>query len=651
MMCGIVGYLSTKLIDPKFLERMNNIAKHRGPDDEGYFLFNKEENFFEYFYGNDSNPYQKTVSSYIGSNSKFANLGFGHRRLSIIDTSFSGHQPFSKHNLVIIFNGEIFNYIELREELISNGYHFSSESDTEVILSAYHHWGSGCFERFNGMWSLAILDQDKCELVLSRDRFGIKPLYYYNNGDILLFSSEIKQILEYGIRPIANKTVLAHFIYSKVTMFNHETMFEDIYTVPPSTYTVIKINSPSIEMSFELFYNLENSGVRREQDYNKTVIRLRDLLVDSIEMRLRSDVPLAVSLSGGLDSSLVTSIANKLLRTINQINQLNVYSMVAKDSIYDESYYSDKVAASTQSIKHNVYPSSVDLENELQKIIWHHDEPFQSFSIYAGWQIMREVSKDNVKVILGGQGADEVFLGYEIYYVYAIKYFLKRFHIFRAIKMMFQSLRKSKLTLIEFIKNFAYYGMPLVKRIYKKITLMRYIKSSYLKSLKYPLELIEYNNMKDLDDIQTKSIYMGLQRLLNWEDRNSMAHSVEARLPFLDHRVIDTAYQLDFKHLLRDGWLKGIIRSVSNGFLEDEIAYRKNKIGFDTPDEQILNNLSKEFVDRLFADPKTKDIFDIEYLMDCFKNDKDTEARFTFLVLEVWASIFKVEFLTSEEII
>lgn len=643
-MCGIVGFLSTKSINPKFIEKINNIAKHRGPDDEGYLLFNGDDHSLEYFHGDDSNTHHKKLNRHISENSRFANLGFGHRRLSILDISISGHQPFSKHDLVTVYNGEIFNYIEVRNELISNGYQFNTQSDTEVILSAYDFWGTNCFERFNGMWSIAIFDFDNKELILSRDRFGIKPLYYYNNGDFLVFSSEIKQILEYGIKPIVNKNVLAHFIYSKVTMFNNETMFDGIYTIPPATYTVIKVNSLSIDMNFNYFYNLENSGRRSKEEYETNVTKLTSLLVESVGMRLRSDVPLAVSLSGGLDSSLITSIANKLLRDINPKNQLNVYSMVAKDSIYDESYYSDKVATSTQSIKHNVYPTSADLENELEKIIWHHDEPFQSFSIYAGWQIMREVSNNNVKVILGGQGADEVFLGYEIYYVYAIKHYLRKFQLIKAIKLMFQSLRKSKLTLIEFIKNFAYYGMPLVKRIYKRTTLKRYLKRSYLKSLKYPIELKEYNNMRDLEDIQSKSIYMGLQRLLNWEDRNSMAHSVEARLPFLDHRVVDTANQVELNQLLRNGWLKGIVRSVSEGYLEDEISYRKNKIGFDTPDEQILNNLSIKFIDRLFINPKTKDIFNIDYISYCFKNQIDIEARFAFLVLEVWANTFKVEF-------
>jgi len=164
-----------------------------------------------------------------------------------------------------------------------------------------------------------------------------------------------------------------------------------------------------------------------------------------------------------------------------------------------------------------------------------------------------------------------------------------------------------------------------------------------MKSINYPIELKDYNNMRDLNDIHSKSIYMGLQRLLNWEDRNSMAHSVEARLPFLDHRVIDHAYQLDFSDLLKNGWLKGIVRSVSTGYLEEEISYRKNKIGFDTPDEQILNNLSLEFVEQLFSNPKTKDIFNIDYIVECFKEKKDTEARFTFLLMEVWARTFKVE--------
>lgn len=643
-MCGISGFVSQTPVNPKFIEVVNNVAKYRGPDDEGYFLSNSVDDFFEHYHGNDSNSYQKKTTKHIKSNTKLYNFGFGHRRLSIIDTSISGFQPFSKHDLVVVFNGEIFNYLEIRKELISKGYKFDSQSDTEVILSSYDHWGIDCFEKFNGMWSIAIFDIKNKKLVLSRDRFGIKPLYFYKDGDLLLFSSEIKQILSYGIKPIVNKNTLAQYIYSKVTMFNNETMFDGINSVPPGTYAIIESEFLSLDIDFIKYYSLKNSKSSIDQSYGVKVNLLRDLFVNSVEIRLRSDVPLAVSLSGGLDSSLITSVSNQLLKKNDHKKRLNVFSMVAKDSKYDESYFSDKVASATDSIKHNVYPNAEDLEGELEKIIWHHEEPFQSFSVYAGWQIMREVSSRDVKVILGGQGADEVFLGYEVYYVYAIKYYLKKLKLLNALTLSIHAIKKSKLTIMDFVKNFVYYGVPFVKIIYKKMTLTRYLNNSFKNSLRFPNELIKFNSMIDLEDIHSKSIYMGLQRLLNWEDRNSMAHSIEARLPFLDHRVVDFACELNLDELLRDGWLKSIIRSVSDEYLESEISYRKNKIGFDTPDELILNGLSDAFINDLLNDPRTKDVFKIQYLRDCFSFKRDSEARFTFIILEVWARAFSVNF-------
>lgn len=381
-MCGIAGCISEGQVNRKKFDRMVDIVEHRGPDDRGV-----------YFDGS---------------------VALGHRRLSIIDLSMDGHQPFAYgQDYIGVFNGEIYNYIELRETLIKEGVQFKTKTDTEVLLASYARWGEDCVSRFNGMWAFLIYDKKKNIVFGSRDRFGVKPFYYTKQEGMLLIASEIKQLFEMlEQRPRANEECLLQYLIRGNRDYSEETLFRDVFQLVGGHNIIFDIQTASYRV--KKYYDFEDV---KETDigYKEACSNFHDRFINAVRLRLRSDVPLGCSLSGGLDSSAIVCTADRIYQQGKE--KMHTVSSCFDDARYDEREYIEEVLNRTDVESHNVFPQEQDLFLELDKMIWHMDEPFGSTTCFAAWNVNRCVKENGIKVLLSGQGSDEQLAGYTPFYV------------------------------------------------------------------------------------------------------------------------------------------------------------------------------------------------------------------------------------------
>ena len=385
-MCGIVGFISRTgryRIDTPTMVRMRDSMIHRGPDDAGLQIFDE------------------------------SCVALGHRRLSILDLSAAGHQPMSYHERYwITYNGEVYNYQEIRKELESKGYTFRSETDTEVILAAYVEWGAGCLSRFNGMWAFAIWDAQEKILFCSRDRFGIKPFYYYDDGERFIFASEIRAILASGDVAIEHdRGAIAEYLKTGIVDGIEQTFFHDIKRLKPGRY--LKINRTSTQQ--HVYWQL-SSIIPKDTFTEQDIEQFRDLFHDSVRLRMISDVPLGTCLSGGLDSSSIFSVATRLSG-----RPLNTFSAFFDEgSEYDEREFFECVADKYNAHQHIVNPKGDSLFDLLPKIFWHLEEPSKALGVFPQWHVM-ELANKEVTVLLDGQGGDEVLGGYDTYFPFRLQ--------------------------------------------------------------------------------------------------------------------------------------------------------------------------------------------------------------------------------------
>lgn len=586
-MCGIFGVIGKeRLIDINSLLNISYVLKHRGPDDEGYLLFNSAESLP--FKGLDSPSYYSLPM--LGSQNTNYTSVFLHRRLSIIDLSETGHQPmpYNNESLWIVFNGEIYNYIEVGEILIKAGYKFRSTSDSEVVLAAYMEWGEKCVERFNGMWAFAIYDQKKQTVFFSRDRMGVKPLYYTQNNGQFVFCSELKGIQAYLEKKekINNNKIREYLIRGQIiTGDNNETIFDNIFQLMPGHNLTYKIEQSvfSIKQYWDL--KIISPDKHNGNYYNE---HFEELFRDSLRLRLRSDVEVGSCLSGGLDSSSIVSYASK------EFNRtFHTFSAIWPGYEFDESRFMRMVNEASSCKSHYVTYSLDDFLSLHDKIMWHQEIPLAGSSLIAQWFVMEEARKNNIKVLLDGQGADEILGGYPGYVPAHIQELMRTFQW------------------SEFFRNrvdwdaFGYsYKMIFLTILNKK---RKEIKSFYSPVNKYENAWFPIK-AKELDNYTPQNKFQGaldssslsellkehitnsnLPALLHFEDRNSMAHSVEARVPFLDYRLVEYCVNIPSKFKFRGGLTKVILRESMKKYLPAQIYERKDKIGFSTPVEQRIN--------------------------------------------------------------
>ncbi|WP_415376874.1 asparagine synthase (glutamine-hydrolyzing) [Patiriisocius sp. Uisw_017] len=579
-MCGIFGTVnkSTSVNSSQLIE-VSKVLKHRGPDDEGFILFTDKG--FNAYKGIDS-PSTLALQK-LDLNPHNYTAAFLHRRLSILDLSDAGHQPMSylDNRFWITLNGEIYNYLEIKEELIGKGYKFRSNTDTEVVLASYAEWGADCVNRFNGMWAFAIWDSKTDTIFLSRDRLGIKPLNYYHSSDSFIFSSEIKGILSYlGDKPRLNQNkIREYFVKGQILVGDsEETMFEGIRQLLPGCNMVLKNQKLKITKYWEIEINI--SKLSREEH----IAQFKKLFSDSLKLRLRSDVEVGSCLSGGIDSSSIVAFASKEFN-----KKFNTFSAIWPGTRHDEYKYM-KLVNEMYHTKSNYIESDIsDIISLIDKITWHQEIPMAGSSLIAQWEIMRKSRQEKVPVLLDGQGADEILSGYPVY----------------LIPYLNEIITKGKMSsLVDFIKSSKHTGFS-VKRIIKQ-QIKKYFKAnpettflpiSRKEKLKYSNSL-KYNNPNQasfLPDYLKEHIEKSnLPSLLHFEDRNSMAHSVEARVPFLDYRLVEFSLNIPSEQKIGNGFTKTIMRDAMKDYVPHDIFMRRDKIGFSTPiEEQMVDKKSQ----------------------------------------------------------
>ncbi|MEN6621164.1 MAG: asparagine synthase (glutamine-hydrolyzing) [Smithella sp.] len=428
-MCGISGFISSQPQPASLVWLMSDLIRHRGPDDEGFVLF-MDFASEPVIAGGPDTPEQSWQAKVAYAPAKrreqvsdeLVQLAFGHRRLSIIDLSPLGHQPMSYQagRFWITYNGEIYNYAELRCELESFGHTFLSLSDTEVILAAYAQWGADCLSRFNGMWAFAIYDSQREEIFLARDRFGVKPLYYWiaPNG-AFCFASEIKQFTVFpGWVARVNHQRAYDFLVRSLTDHTDETLFAGVYQLQPGYAMRLRLGEwhpdSTGRLPVEKLYELKPDFF--SGSFTEAALEFRKRLKDAVYLRLRADVPVGSCLSGGLDSSAIVCLMNRLLHEKGAKDLQRTFSACSDVKRFDERYWIDQVVRMTGVDANYVYPSMQNLFKESSAITWHQDEPFGSTSIYAQWNVFRLAAQNGVKVMLDGQGSDEQLAGYHGYF-------------------------------------------------------------------------------------------------------------------------------------------------------------------------------------------------------------------------------------------
>lgn len=650
-MCGILGiwHRNDRAVDLRAMERALDMLRHRGPDDEGYLLAATQPGRTIHCGGKDTRG-EIGLSVIDQFFDQKVDLALGFRRLSILDLSASGHQPMSNEDgsLWTLHNGEIYNYLEIRKELEALGHCFRSKTDTEVILHAYEEWGTNCFSRFNGMWAFCIWDSIKKQLLCSRDRAGVKPFYYTYDGKKFAFSSEIKALLaleEFDRKP--NDQIVADYIFSGVVDHTSETFFVGISQLRPGEYLSLDERGLTIRS----YWDIEPKEVRfsREGDYAQ---RFHELLQDSIRLRLRSDVPIGTCLSGGLDSSSIVCLANRLMFDGETIDpklvgeKQKTFSSCFEDPVYDERNFIEKVISRTGAEKNYVFPQAEILFEEALKLIWHQDEPFSSSSIYAQWNVMKMALNRGVKVLLDGQGGDELMAGYLPCFPFLFREVLKQGDLSGFIRELYGFRKHHGRVLSHWIPGmFIAFAPSRYRPIVREFVAGKIdwaeegFKKRYLRNFQMPVKF-----KHDLDNylyqIFRTTILPGL---LRYEDRNSMAFSLETRLPFLDYRLIEFAFSLPVEQKIWGGVTKVILRNAMKGILPEEIRNRMDKMGFVTPEEDWFRSLLRDQIDQIinsksFAERGYLDVDRVKraFQMHCEGRKNLSSVIWRWVNLELW---------------
>jgi len=664
-MCGVAAIISPFEISMKEIENMTNVIKYRGPDDEGFVGFDSLSNVYVRG-GNDTpvNIYKHEASFLPNQKIEYSDNKFqillAHRRLSIIDLSAYGHQPMCDvtGRYWIVFNGEIYNYQELKTELSAKGIKFQTETDTEVIIESYKMWGVSCQNRFNGMWSIVLYDSKEKTIFLSRDRFGIKPLYYWVSPEKqFLVASEIKQFTVHpSWKPILNRSAAYDYLFYSMTDHNESTLFDGVFRILPGHYYLGKIED-IISMEKEniapmKWFNYKAN--RFDGSFTDAIREFRSYFKSAIKLHMRADVEVATALSGGLDSSSIVCEVNNVLKNDKDALQQKTFSSCSEDKRYDEKIWIDEVVAATGVDAHFVFPDGKDIFKLTDTIVWHMDEPYQSQSAFLGYNVFEMAKSKNIKVLLNGQGADEYLSGYTEFRSLRTMRMLYKGH-FR--KFSQETRNKPIGSLFKFVFSNIFYNLGLSKLVYfLPISIFRgdiknIINTKILGSnFKHPHSKVSYRKNSTQEITEHQLSIEPLQKYLRWEDRNSMAHSIEARVPFLDYRLVEFCRSLPIEYLDDYDESKKILIHALKDILPSKIVGRKDKKGFITPEERwFTQDFVKEF-DTMFRDNVrySQGIINQEKAQEYFNNVRLKKIPFDYtywriILFCIWMKVFKVQ--------
>jgi len=638
-MCGIFVFLDlgNNKVNRHTLENMSNSIAHRGPDDCGYA-------FFELL-GNQRMMESREPIEQQDLDQLKGILVFGHRRLSIIDLTEAGHQPMcnEKGNLWVIYNGEIYNYKELTDELCKRGHIFKSRTDTEVILHAYEEWGTECLSHFNGMWAFALWDKDRKRLFCARDRFGIKPFYYYLAGKKFILASEIKAILQDPeIKKSPNHNRVYDYLAYGYLDHTEETFFQNIYQLRGSHYLTLDIREEDLSLDIHRYWDLKPEKQEMKCRFEE---RFFELFEDSVRLHMRSDVPVGTCLSGGLDSSSIVCVARRFLNS----NVHKTFSSCFEDKKYDERDFISKVVEVSGSEFHYIFPTAEDLFKEIGNLIWYQEEPFGSTSIYAQWNVFKLAQRNQIKVILDGQGADELVAGYHHYFGFYLGELLRhlRFQKFFSEYRKIRTLHNYSLWWLIRHLTFSLIPPQCFDIVRKQVLLYR---ERWFRSDNYNLEKIRFpQKFKNifLDRLYHSLMNFSLPGLLHYEDRNSMAHSIEARVPFLDYRLVEFVFSLPIDQFIRDGVTKVVLREAMKGILPEAVRNRKDKMGFVTPEDIWFRTSLRKYIHEIIYSKSfaERGYFDMETIETAFKSHCEEKINISNTIwrwvnLELWFRVF-----------
>lgn len=599
-MCGINGVISqsenVSLIT--WVESMHQQQRHRGKDDEG-FLFFKDSQFSD-------NAQELTF---------IPDVALAHQRLSVQDLSIAGHQPMldDTKRYSIVFNGEVYNFKEIRTELEKDKVFFFSKTDTEVVLRAYIHWGASCLQKLEGMFAFSIWDIEKQELFIARDRFGVKPFYFINKPGLFSFSSEIKGFknLPFFKKTLSPQAVHDYLINEEVER-NGLCFFEEVEELLPGHFAIL--DKRTFQLNTEKWYHFPEVN-ESQYDPNLVSFKVKDLIEESISKRLISDVPVGACLSGGLDSSIIVA------SMIDKKKKPFAFTATFDGFERDESKYAREFEKDVTWLKTS--PSAVDFKNEIEKVIWAQDIPFFSASTFIQYKVMQLVGESGIKVTLDGQGADELFGGYARHYAFLFNSYFnssqlkKAWNLRKRANPIFCS--KNQISR-EFLKQFI--NKP---NRYKQLFNKDLLDAEIVQSSESYLSLNGY--------LKAGVLGTTLKNLLRTGDRNSMVHTVEARMPFADsHELTEYAMTIDPALKIKNGVGKHILREAYRKSVPETIINRRDKIGFEAPQVQWFREL-KSFVKSVF--PTEDDEFvnwsKIDRDFDEFYDQQINQGR-----LELW---------------
>lgn len=651
VMCGIAGAYSLrgdKTFPAGYLKEMASLVRHRGPDDEGFLCGNWLTGELCSYSGDDSSEYIKKHYTML-SNEQKVSIGLGFRRLAILDTSERGHQPMSLPDtgLHIVFNGEIYNYLELRDELRALGYTFQSGSDTEVLLKCYQHWGKDCVSRFNGIWSFAIWDDRRKQLFCSRDRFGVKPFYYTEINGLLFFGSEIKQLLPYIDRNRLNRRMIWRGMkINAMHVYRDETYYDQIKSLTPGTNLIASSGNIQLERYYQLDpCQFESSTLT----FPEAVERYQELFRSAIELQSRSDVEVGSCLSGGLDSSAIVCIASGLAS-----QRVQTFSAYFQDlPALDERKWINAVASSTGSINHLISPIAHVAWQEFENVTWYNDLP-PGAGFAAQYAVTRLAASKGIKVLLDGQGSDEITGGYKHAHYRYVADLLRNGKLLKALQEEYyagaeKSIKDklghlSKSLLSALLPESMLYQLEFLHYRFEPFS-PEFLSQWSLKPGKEILSEISDLDAGKLSTFLYNMVYTtSLQTLLHYEDRMSMAASVESRVPFLDHRLVEFAFSLPSEYKVGQGRGKLVHREAMRGIVPPEIFNRRSKAIFGTPFHALWmrKDLRLE-IDQMFTSAEFRqrgcwDLPKIHTQWSAYKkgDNHPAEMLYNVIALEVW---------------
>jgi len=597
-MCGILTIVNTK-IKPgsELLIRGCSVIRHRGPDDEGFLTW-KEDGPPEIWAGEDTaaSTLKHWKYSTLQAGQPFK-VGFGHRRLSILDLSPKGHQPMlhDKAGLAITYNGEVYNYQDIKTELEQSGHQFKSTTDTEVILHAWEQWGVHCLDKFNGMFSFVILDYKNKWLYAVRDRFGVKPMYYYKGSSAIYIGSEIKQIKTSPDYQFHLNEEIAHQYLATGTIDHTENTFDtQIKQLAGGHYLSLDLSVDTAEFKIHKWYSIKLQ--KWEGSFEEAGETFRSLLTDAVRLRLISDVTVGSCLSGGLDSSSLVCLASELLKKKGDFAGQETVTACYDNVAYDEWKFALEVINKTNAHPHQVYPSFSQLQNEIDAFLWHQDEPTGSTSQFSQWAVFKKTHEVGLKVMIDGQGADEYLAGYGGNDLSLYAGLLGQAHLYSLFDEAVNYKKEKGNWPVGFLIGAMQltFGSGFAKILPDKLKLKPKQLPAWLKTA--PGNAPDICMADSLRANLLRQIYSEpLPSLLRYEDRNSMAWSVESRTPFMDYRLVEFTLGLPERFIYKRGVRKTILRQAMHHVIPEAIENRKDKMGFVTPEEVWLKGEGKEW--------------------------------------------------------